>query len=360
MDFAMKRKIAAIMLMLALAVGMPLRVFAIGWSYPGTYTYNNTVQFGFAPEDSVLVYNKDVQDWPDYSAVYAGSVLYVPIRYLDVYSGNEGHASSKQVKEYAVEVSYKATQGAQYIEDVTIVDGKKDKVKELGSGAYAKVQFSNIYTGTNYGYINLKLVLSVNKVGYQETEAELVANIKNWTQYISKNSVYPAQVATKFEVDSLYNGDVTFDMGSKIKYTVKVARNAKYVVNFDRTPNEDIAAMYPKVYTEVYNFMGESDTFASEGKLEIPVSKAKFKGSDGKFRVVAYEILDGKLQALDSRTASYDSKTGKLTILTQTLGNYLLSSEKLMQTVTGSNTQVLQSGYAAANAASQASSAVPR
>lgn len=341
------KKTVVLLLAAALTLGIPLRAGAIGWERGGNvYSSNNGVQFAFLEDESVVVYNKDLQQDPDYEEIYTGSAIYVPLTYYDEESEAEGRATFKQIKDNNVTVSYKAVRGASYIEGVELMDGKKDKIKGMESGAYAKIQLSTTYTGTGYGYLDVRLVLAVNRVGYQETEVELVANVKNWEQDIRDNTVYSALVPTAFKVDSFYDGEATFDFGDKIRYTAQVKRDAKYMLNLDRTPDYDLDLLYPKAYMEFYNFLGNLDTFASVGRLEIPINKSKFKGEDGQPRVYAYEILDGQLRAIGSGTAAFDSRNSKLTLSTQTLGNYVLSNQKLLQEVPEDNDQTFQSGYA--------------
>lgn len=340
----MGKRIAAFALAAVLVMSLQLPVFAIGWAEEGDYSAT-TIGYGFITDESVLVYQKNAELDPEYDQIYTGSVLYVPIGFYDEEDDDEGRATAKQIKDDNVTVSYKAVSGANYVENVIIVDGKKEKIDELQSGAYAKVEFSPTYTGSGYGYVDLKLVLNINKVAYQDTEAELICNVRNWVVSVRDNSVYGAQVSTRFEVDDRYDGEATFDMGNGIRYTAKVKRGATYVINLDKSPNYNIDLMYPDAYLEFYNFRGNLDTFASTGKLEIPIKKASFKSPDGP-RVYAYEVRGDVLYAIDSSGASYNSRTSVLTINTRTLGEYVLSNTKLKQAVEEDADDTFQSGYA--------------
>jgi len=322
-----------------------------GFSEQGGFTDTNPAYY-FNTDLVYLVYNKELDDDPDFTEIYTGSDIYIAIyRYYDQdgKDDQDAIATAKQIKEDNIQVQYKGIKGAQYIDNVTIVDGKKEKITGLPAGSYAKVDFSDKYAGTSSTDIQLRMVLSMNKVSYQETRIMLEGELTNRLEYIDDDSVYGAMVPTRYRVQGWYTGYATFDMGDGVKYTARVAKGARYSIDFSRDVDYDIDMMYPDANMEFYNFRGNNDTFASVGALTIPINEKVFKDADsGQPRVYAYEILEsGGLRALGSDSAGYDSKKKILTINAKTLGSYVLSNQKLKQTVDSEANDTFQSGYAA-------------
>lgn len=358
----MKKRLLFCSMAIITAFAMPATALALGFDNASGYTYT-TPRYTIETADVVLVYNKELWGYIDYTEVWSGSDIYIPVWVEDDEDGDDRIATAKEIKEDNVGVIYKATVGDRYIDNVSIVDGGKDKVKNLDKGAYIKLEVADNYTGTSTSNVTLNMVLTVNNVSYQETRVELDFNIANRLEFIDSNSVYGAQVPTRFKVTDSYRGNATFDMGDNIKYTAAVKRSGRYAINFNRDPDYDIDLMYPDAYLEFYNFLGDNDTFESVGTLEIPIDTKSFQDKDAKQpRVYAYEILENKsLRALGSDAASYDAKKQILSIRTKTLGNYVLSNQKLKQTVEGESDDVFQSGYAnGEEVAGEATEAAPQ
>lgn len=317
----------------------------------GGYTETST-EYTFNTEESVMVFAKEVLDDYDYydaDIVYAGSDLYVPIYAFDTTadSPTEIIATDKQVKTDNIQVSYKALQGRDCVDSVSLVSGKKEKIKDLPAGMYAKVSFTRTYFQTGKTKLSIRLVLSVNGVSYQDTAVTFGCNFRNRQESIDKNSVYGALSPAQFKASSRYNGEASFDFGDNIKYTGRVSNGRQYILSLDRSVDTTIKEMYPDAYLEYYNFRGDNDTFSSVGTLEIPINQSKFKEKKTRAEVYAYEVVGNRLTALTKDDISYNAKTGKVYLETQTLGNYLLSSRALMRNLNGSSEEdILRSGYA--------------
>jgi len=346
----MAKKFATILLAFVAVLGLCVPAYATagGFFETGGYTLTDPVSYIFETDEAVLVYNGQVDTSPDYTEIWTGSVLYVPIYMDNVDAGTYGIATAKKIKDDKVDVQYKATVGARYVKNVSVVDGKKDKIKNLPAGVYAKIEFADSYDATSYTSIQMMLVLSVNNVSYQESRVMLECDFSNRLEFIGENSVYGAMVPTRFKVEQWYDGEATFDMGKGVKYTARVKKSARYTIDFTREPDYDIEYMYPDAKLQFYNFRGNNDTFESVGKLVTPVDTNVFEDPDsGQPRVYAYEVLaSNQLKALGSESASYDSRKKELAINTKTLNHYVLSNVKLKQAVEEEQDSTFQSGYA--------------
>ena len=347
----MIKKFLSCMMCAALCIGLTTPALARGTGFSDVGGYSDSkMEYTFMVEDSIMVFSKDAD--PDFTyldEVYSGSSLYVPIGVCDTTANDpvEVVATDKNIKNDSVQLSYKVLQGYDYVSNVTLVSGKKEKITGLPAGSYAKVEFTNDYLPLTKTRVSVRLVLSVNGVSYQDTGVTYNCNLLNRSENISKNSVYGALVPSQFKVSSNYRGEATFDFGNNIKYTGRVLPGRKYYLNLDRTVNLALDEMYPDAYMEFYNFKGDNDTFASVGKLEIPVNKAKFKEKKTQSQVYAYELVGDRLTALTKNDLTYDSQAGKLILETQTLGSYVLSSRALMKNISDSSEEdILRSGYA--------------
>lgn len=338
---------------LAAFLSAMLTVSALAWGtgftdYGG---YSETaVEYSFLVEDSVMVYNKQVD--PDFTyldQVWAGSDLYIPIGAWDTSKddSSEAIATEKQIKNDNVHVSYKALQGYDYVDNVSIVSGKKEKLPGIPSGMLAKVEFTDTFLPLEKSRVSVRLTLSVNGVGFQDTAITYNADIQNRVEQISRNSIYSALIPAQFKVSSNYFGEASFDFGGNIRYTSRVSGSQKYYLNLDRSPNPSLAEMYPDTYLEYYHFKGDNATFSTVGKLEIPINKAKFKEKKTTAQVYVYRVEGDRLQALTKDTVTYNAKTGKITLQTKSLDNYVLSSRALLRDVNSSSEEdILRSGYA--------------
>lgn len=348
----MLKRTIGLSLALLLCLLLTLSAFADkGWGFSDYDGFSETsTQYWFSIDHSLLVFSKEVNDDFDYKdSIYSGSDLFVPVFACDyaLDDPEERIATEKQIKDDNVKLSYKVLQGSTYVDNVSLVSGKKEKLKGLPAGMYAKIEFADTYLPLLKNRVQIRLVLSVNGVSYQEASATYSCYIYNRSETISKNSVYGALVPTQFKVTGRYKGEATFDFGDDIRYTSKVAPNERYYLNLDRTVDPAMKDTYKGAYLEAYDFKGTHDTFAEVGTLEIPINKAKFKEKKTSAQVYAYAVEKNTLTALTGKQISYNPKTGKVSIKTKTLGTYILSSRALMQSVPDSKEEdILRFGYA--------------
>lgn len=321
----------------------------------------------------VTIRYNELDDNPDYTDIFAGSTMYIPI-----YVYNDGKnpsviATTKQISSDKVEVSCKATAGEAYVGDISVIDGKKLKNSGLESGAYIAVPFAEFYPLIGKTRIKLTLVLSVNGMPFQESRTTLTCSLNNKEEIVDKNSIYGVETPMKYTTANNYSGEATFDFGSNIKYTGKVKAREKFYLALDRRPNSGIVNMYSGsgVYLDFYSFPGSKDTFSSTGKLDIPVDRSKLtiKSSSGSSSrssgsssssssssessaptesLYVYKISGNNLTALGGKDISFDSKTNVLTIHTKTLDSYVLSNQPLKKEVDpgAQGSGILKSGYA--------------
>lgn len=311
-------------------------------------------EYYFHSGKSVVVYNKEATLDPYYDEVFAGSDIYLPIYVYEDGSGTPKLASEKLIKTDDVDFSSKVMLGGQHIGEITMVDTKKLKIKGLEAGMYVHIPVPNTFTSFGSSIVRINFVLSVNGVTYQNTITTFKGHIKNHRVDIKRNSVYGAKSPTQFEVNPKYEGEVTFDFGGNVKYTVDVKPRKIYYLNLSREEDEAISEMYPETHLEFYNFLGDRDTFSSTGKLEIPVKKDSFAVSeDGPSELYAYKINGSQLTALGKGDVAFDIKSSKLIMHTHKLEKYVLSNKPLMKDVQSgaTNENILRSGYASATSA---------
>lgn len=309
-------------------------------------TTETTNAYYFETFEAVLVENNEAYTEFDYEDIYAGGYILLP---LMVYAGNNKSpvpVTDKMIKNDKLSFSYKVMRGLQYVDELTVVDGKKLKLPDVPAGAYIKIPFINEYPIEGKETVSIQFVLAVNGVTYQYTQATLNCRVKSYMTNIRRNSVYGAKTPSLFKVDSRYSGEATFDFGDEIKYTAKVKKNGVYFLNLSRGSNADIAAMYPGVYLDFYSFTGKRNTFSSTGKLEIPVDISKLSKKGVSPSLYVYRVDGSTLTSLSTGVVSFDSKAGKLTVNTKTLDSYVLSNQPLGRTVTAAESDILKSGYA--------------
>ncbi len=318
----MIKRISALLLTLALMFSLTTTAFAWGITGSGEFA-DAAKRYGFLDGDTQIVYNGEISH-QDYDEIYAGSAVYIPIG-LEDDQGNITHVTAQNIKKDKVSISHKVTRGSRYVTGVSIVDAGKEKIDGLAKGAYAKVQLTDSFSGTGTANVEVKLVLVINRMSYQETEVELYCTMENRTVYIDYDTVYGAQLPTKFEAGYDYTGEATFDMGGNVRYTARVKARGKYVIDYTTQANEEIAARYPKNNLEFHNFNGDHDTFASNGKLELPLDRGTYY-KDGQYKAYAYKISGNTLVKLDAAI----SKDAVLTIYTRSLDNYVISDVDLL------------------------------
>lgn len=319
----------------------------------------------------VTIRYNELEEDPDYTAIYAGSTMYIPVYVYTAGKSPSVMATAKQISTDKVEVITKAIAGGEYIGDISFVDGKKLKNSGLAAGTYIAVPFATIYPMLSKSRIKLTFVLSVNGVSYQDTRTTLLCSLINRDEYIDKNSVYGVETPVKFTVGNHYNGEVTFNFGSNIKYTAKVKAKEKFFLALDRQTNTAITGMYggSGMYLDFYSFPGDKDKFSYSGKLDIPIDRSKLtvKSSSGSSSKSAkgssssssssssppieslyvYKISGNTLTALSGKQISFNVKTNVLSIYTNTLDDYVLSNQPLKKEVdTSSQSGILKSGYA--------------
>lgn len=357
--------LAAVMLV---SVSMPTQAYMYDWyrwqdwfDYDGAYTPTRKTQYRFMADGSQLVFAKEIEDdfhtaFP--SIVFAGSDVYLPIAALEPGTGDDDDggetkesleeqiATDKQIKNDNVSISYKVMQGGEgVVDDVTLVSAKKEKLKELPAGMYAKIELADDHISLARVRVAVRLVLSVNGISYQETAVTFRCELQNRVEMIARNSVYGALMPTQFHT-TYYSGEVTLDFGDKVRYTSKVAPRSRYYLNLSRLQYEELKAMYPDGYMECYSFLGGHDKFEAVGTLQIPINLSKFKEKKTNAEVYIYTVQGKTLTALDLTGASYDRATETVSIRTNQLHNYILSSRPLLKDVTDDQFNILRSGYA--------------
>lgn len=307
-------------------------------------------EYFFSGAEAIIVDNKEVFTDPIYSAIVAGSDVYLPIYVYPDGGRTSVQATDKMIKTDNVTISSKVLVGKDYVGNIELVDGKKLKLKGVKAGAYARIPLVSNYDKTGRSLVTLRLVLSVNDVTYERTQVSLKCKVMNRETEIDKNSVYGAKTPAQFHVHRDYSGEVTFDFGGNIKYTAKVKAGKTYYLNLSKEPAAEIKEMYPDAYLEFYNFLGDRDTFSSTGTLEIPVNRSKLSKKGTAPSLYVYRVDGKSLTALGSGSVSFNSKTDKLSVHTKTLGSYVLSNVPLLKEISGApDGDILKSGYADVN-----------
>lgn len=334
----------------------PVTAFAAanGFTGGGGYTESRNGYF-FDYDNAVFVDSgKEVVEDFYFDEFYAGSALYVP---LAVYEGatlpgrlsDAVTVTAQMVKKDDVTVSTKVLTGSKYVGEIELMDPKKLKITGLESGMYVRIPFVSDYEKYGKSKIRLDMVLAVRGISYQDTRTTLECYIINRAERINRNTVYGAKSPIQYEVSNNYNGNVTFDFGNNVKFTVIVRGRDKYYLNLSKEPDKNIADMYSdkNTFLDFYNFIGDEDTFRAAGKLEIPVNLENLSKKGIKPSLYVYRIDGNSLTSLDSDTVSFDQKTSKLIIRTDTLDNYVLSNRALMQDIEEQNSgDILKTGYA--------------
>lgn len=343
----MLKKIISVALAALLCAPLTANAENLYFGFDGVGGATETLnEYFFDGNDAVLVENKEAFNDFHYEEIYAGSYLLLPLK-VYVNGGNTATAvTDKMIKNDNVTFSYKVMRGANYVEELSVIDGKKLKLPGVSAGTYVKIPFVSNYSFTTKVVISLQLVLSVNDITYQYSETTLNCRIGPYITDIRNNSVYGAKSPTLFKVSKTYSGEATFDFGNDIKYTTKVVKNGIYFLNLSREQNKDIVEMYPGTHLEFYNFLGDKDTFQSVGRLEIPVNVSSLSKKGEPASLYVYRINGQTLTSLASGVVSFNQKTGKLTLNTKSLGSYVLSNQPLGRTVTSSESDILKSGYA--------------
>lgn len=344
----MLKKIISVVLAALLCAPLTANAATIYYGFDGYGGTTETVnEYFFDESNAVLVENKEAFSGFDYEEIYAGSYLLLPLM-VRVNGGTPTAVTDKLMKSDNVTFSYKILRGINFVEELSIVDGKKLKMNGVAAGTYIKIPFVNDYSLATRATITMEFVLSVNNITYQYTQTTLNCRIGPYITDVRSNTVYGAKIPMLFKVDKKYSGEATFDFGNEIKFTAKVNKNDTFFLNLSREANPDVAAMYPDAYLEFYNFLGNKDSFPRGGHLEIPVNVANLSKKDEPASLYVYRI-DGKtLTALASGVVSFNAKTGKLKLNSKLLGSYVLSNQPLSRTVTSStsDSNILKSGYA--------------
>ena len=231
----MVKRISALLLGLTLMFTLTTTAFAWGISGSGEFA-DAAKRYGFLDGDAQIVYNGEIS-YQDYDEIFAGSAVYIPIG-LEDDEGNITHVTAQTAQKDKVSINHKVTRGARYVTGVSLVDAGKEKIDGLEKGAYAKVQLTNSFAGTGSANVEVKLVLVINKMSHQETEVELYCTMENRTVYIDYDTVYGAQLPTKFEAGYDYTGEATFDMGGDVRYTARVKARSKYVIDYTTQVDE--------------------------------------------------------------------------------------------------------------------------
>lgn len=315
----MLKRIAAALLALLLMVGLEAAALADAGFYGDGDFSDGVKRYGFDYGLAEIVYNGDIS-WQDYDEVYTGSAVYIPIMKDD--ESNISQATDKDIKNDKVTLSYKVSRGERYVDSVTIVNGGKEKIDGIESGAYVKVKLVDSFASTGTASIEVKMILVVNKISYQETEIELACTMKNREIIIDNDTVYGAQMPTLFEAGYDYTGPATFDMGGGVRYTGRVQAKKKYVIDYTAEADEAITARYPDAKLEFHSFRGNEDSFLGSGRLELPLAEKTYK-KDGVYSAYVYTVSGNSLSRVPAD--QLEIRNGTLAIQTQTLHNYLVS-----------------------------------
>lgn len=249
------KKIIALFLIATLSFGLTAHAAAAsdapqGFDDYGGYSDTKT-EYSFLIDNSVLVYGGEAEeDFTYLDEFYAGSAMYVPVGAYNTEGkgADEKIATDKQIKNDKVELSYKVINGASCVETVELVSGKKEKIKDLPAGMYAKIKYTGDYLELGRTTVKVRLVLSVGGISYQDTAVTFSCKLMNRKEDITKNSVYGAITPAQFKVASNYWGEATFDFGGNIRYTARVKAREVYYLNLDQTPDAAITEMYPDAY----------------------------------------------------------------------------------------------------------------
>ncbi len=327
-----------VVLLAALLLVAPLPAYAAGEGVGGRRDFAHANRpYGFLHDDFKIVYNGEIS-WEWLDEVYAGSAIYVPIgieNEEDDTSPSGGSsreeipvataATDRNIKDDGVEVSWKATRGAEYVTGVTIVDARREKIDGLPAGAYAKIQTTDNFNSIGKTRVSVVAVLSVNDISYQETEVIYNFSLTNRLVYIDSNSVYGARLPTMFQADYGYSGRATFDMGGGVKFNTYVNSEERYVIAHTTEPDEVLEKRYPDAELEFHIFNGDNDTFAAAGTLEIPLNRRRFTDDDDRLSLYVYRGVAGERAA----EVPYAIEGDTIVIATQTLDDYVLSNMNL-------------------------------
>jgi len=358
----MKKLLSVLIVALVLAgISVPALASASSTAYRGFTRWgafsDSRVSFGFEPDETVTVYNGEAQDENDFYRVITGSTVYIPIHRMTPGSSTASPtvasqstlATDRDIRDNQIELAWIPKQGERYINSVTMIDGRRERVDGLTAGTYAKIDLNNSYSGQGTAVIELDLVLSVRRLSHPETQISLRMSMVNREVTINRSTVYTAQTPTQFNVARNFTAsNVTFDFGSGVQYTVRVQPQDRYFLHLDRSQDRHIADMYPDSYLEYYNFLGDRDTFSRNGELNIPINRSRFipSGAD-RPQVYVYQVDRGNtLRALGERDLTFDSRRDILTITTNSLGYYVLSDIPLHRIIDDEEEDVIYVGYA--------------
>ena len=345
----MLKRIIAPVLALILTVPLTAGAASSGFHGPGNYTDTANAYF-FDYWNAILVDNKQVIDDFNYDEFYAGSVLYLPVM---VYPGNaatESPVAENMFRTDNVGISSKVLTGGDFVEEIEVVDGRREKINGLPATMFVKIPLVEHYEHFTANEIHIQFVLSVNGVGYQDTLINLSCYIINRVQNVNRRSVYPVGRPTEVHVRRPFSGEVTFDFGENIRYTNRVYAGERYYFSLSREPQPNISRMNAErnTYLEFYNFRGDKDTFRARGSLEIPVRRDRLSRGRGEPEsLFIYRIMGDSLQSMGADEVSFDARLNRLTIRTDTLENYVVSNIALLREIEDEESiDILRTGYA--------------
>ena len=333
----MAKRISALFLCAVLMLVLSSPAYARFSEY-GDYSTVGRYGFAFDTDDALLIWGDEVHSYP-HDDIWVGTKMYVPI-----YCDFDGDFATKAQLDYMkAGITYKANR---FVESVTIIDGAAENPAELEPGAYARITFTEEYLDVVRAGFTCSLVITVDGVAQQRTRVSFADSLKNRVESLTSGSVYTVYKPTVFSTER-FTGEAVFDFGNKIRYTTHVAKDSRYYLSLDRTPIAAIAEQYKKVYTEVYDFRGDHDTFIRGGKLQIPINVDSFKAKKGaKTTVYVYTYDNGRLYSVDPATLSYSSNTGLLTIDTLTLETYVLSAQALLPELSEEDDDIIKTDFA--------------
>ncbi len=353
----LKKIILIVVAALMLPITAQASYMVFGFTEAGGMTENKN-QYYFGVDDTVMVDSKEATKSIYYEELYAGSELYLPVFLFDKTApGGHKPVTDKMLKSDELTFSYTIMRGANYVGAINFVDTKKLKIEGLDGGTYVHIPLIKDYSLDGGSRITIKFVLSAHGITYEFTQATLECQIVNRVVEIHRDTIYGAKTPTIFKSVANYAGNATFDFGNDVKYTGKLEKKGTYYMNLSKEPNEKIKSMNPDAYLEFYNFLGKNKDFANTGKLEIPIDVSKLSVKDEAPSLYVYRIDYGELTALGAGIISFNKRTNRLNINTDSLENYVISNKPLLKDIDETHSDnILKTGYASPESSSSSGS----
>ena len=344
------KKFIALLIVFIMAVNLTAAARSSGFYGPGEITVEAQNGYFFDYDNAILVDNHRTIIEFNYDEFYAGSVLYLPIMVHVNQTGVAALVTENMWRTDNVGVSSKVLRGREFVEEIEVVDGRRERINGLPATRFVKIPLVGHYESFGMDEILMEFVLSVHGVGELASRINFTGFIRNRSVLVNRSSAFPVGYPTAVQVSPIFNGEVTFDFGENIRYTNRVSARDRYIFSLSRVPDPDIVKMNTErnTYMEFYNFRGTLDTFRTWGDLEIPVPRDKLsRGRNQPEELYVYRITGESLESMGPDEVSFHSRTNKLTISTNTLENYVVSNVALFRDFENEdNIDILRTGYA--------------